>query len=181
MVVAGRGSRVVPGLVSNVCVRALSCIRRTRTHSSTSYSGKQVGARDEQRKHGASFDTPSIPAWTWLRSPCFLAGRAGVGKSSIRSAFGGGTFNPRHDMTIGVEFDSKIIDVGGVPIRVSIYDTVRPRAGRHPLGRRRRCALVVPRARHRCASRREMPCCSRLARRCACSVERRWQQRCWGC
>ena len=33
-------------------------------------------------------------------------------------------------MTIGVEFDSKIIDVNGVPIRVSIYDTVRAKLSR---------------------------------------------------
>jgi hypothetical protein len=50
---------------------------------------------------------------------------AGVGKSSIRSSFGGGAFNPRHDMTIGVEFESKVLDVQGMPVRISIYDTVR--------------------------------------------------------
>lgn len=49
---------------------------------------------------------------------------AAVGKSSIRTAFGGGPFHPRHDMTIGVEFDSKIINVDGVPIRISLYDAV---------------------------------------------------------
>ncbi len=47
-----------------------------------------------------------------------------MGKSSIRSSFGGGAFNPRHDMTIGVEFESKVLDVQGMPVRISIYDTV---------------------------------------------------------
>ncbi len=49
---------------------------------------------------------------------------AAVGKSSIRTAFGGGPFHSRHDMTIGVEFESKIVNVDGVPIRISLYDAV---------------------------------------------------------
>ncbi len=52
-----------------------------------------------------------------------------MGKSSVRASFGGGAFNPRHDMTIGVEFESKVIDLQGLPVRLSIYDTVRVLCG----------------------------------------------------
>lgn len=67
---------------------------------------------------------PAPRCSVWLSLCGASCSPAAVGKSSIRTAFGGGPFHTRHDMTIGVEFDSKIVNVDGVPIRISLYDAV---------------------------------------------------------
>ena len=49
----------------------------------------------------------------------------GVGKSCMLLQFLEKKFKFDHDTTIGVEFGSKIIHVGGKPIKLQIWDTVK--------------------------------------------------------
>lgn len=51
----------------------------------------------------------------------------GVGKSCILLQFLEKKFKFDHDTTIGVEFGSKIISVGGKHIKLQIWDTVSSR------------------------------------------------------
>lgn len=52
-----------------------------------------------------------------------IVGDSAVGKSSILMQFTDKRFNQSHDMTIGVEFGSKIIDVDGRLFKIQIWDT----------------------------------------------------------
>ena len=53
-----------------------------------------------------------------------LIGDTEVGKSSIMLQFTEQNFLTNHDMTIGVEFDSRSIDLGGgVTAKLEIWDT----------------------------------------------------------
>ncbi|OMJ95442.1 hypothetical protein SteCoe_1209 [Stentor coeruleus] len=52
-----------------------------------------------------------------------IVGDTGVGKSCILLRFSENTFNEQHNVTIGVEFGSKSIDIGNTAIKLQIWDT----------------------------------------------------------
>jgi Ras-related protein Rab-2A len=54
---------------------------------------------------------------------CIIVGDSGVGKSSLLLQFTENKFVFDHDMTIGVEFGSKTIDINGKTIKLQIWDT----------------------------------------------------------
>jgi GTPase SAR1 family protein len=51
---------------------------------------------------------------------------AGVGKSCLLLQFTDKRFQPVHDLTIGVEFGARMITIDNKPIKLQIWDTVRP-------------------------------------------------------
>ena len=51
---------------------------------------------------------------------------AGVGKSCLLLQFTDKRFQPVHDLTIGVEFGARMINIDGKQIKLQIWDTVRP-------------------------------------------------------
>lgn len=53
---------------------------------------------------------------------CLLAG---VGKSCLLLQFTDKRFQPVHDLTIGVEFGARMINIDGKQIKLQIWDTVR--------------------------------------------------------
>jgi hypothetical protein len=60
---------------------------------------------------------------------CFCSHRAaGVGKSCLLLQFTDKRFQPVHDLTIGVEFGARMVNIDGKQIKLQIWDTVR----RHP-------------------------------------------------
>lgn len=54
---------------------------------------------------------------------CIIIGDAGVGKSCILSRFIDGIFHENSTHTIGVEFGSRILSVGGKDLKLQIWDT----------------------------------------------------------
>ena len=56
---------------------------------------------------------------------CIVLFRAGVGKSCLLLQFTDKRFQPVHDLTIGVEFGSRMIRVDDKTIKLQIWDTVR--------------------------------------------------------
>lgn len=52
-----------------------------------------------------------------------IVGDTGVGKSALTLRFTDDRFQPIHDLTIGVEFGTKIIDLNGTNIKLQIWDT----------------------------------------------------------
>ena len=54
------------------------------------------------------------------KSPHFL----GVGKSCLLLQFTDKRFQPVHDLTIGVEFGARMINIEGKQIKLQIWDTV---------------------------------------------------------
>lgn len=52
---------------------------------------------------------------------------AGVGKSCLLLQFTDKRFQPVHDLTIGVEFGARMINIDGKQIKLQIWDTVRLR------------------------------------------------------
>jgi hypothetical protein len=56
-------------------------------------------------------------------SPCVAC--AGVGKSCLLLQFTDKRFQPVHDLTIGVEFGARMINIDGKQIKLQIWDTVR--------------------------------------------------------
>lgn len=50
---------------------------------------------------------------------------AGVGKSCLLLQFTDKRFQPVHDLTIGVEFGARMINIDGKQIKLQIWDTVR--------------------------------------------------------
>lgn len=75
-----------------------------------------------------------------------IVGDIGVGKSSLRTSFGGQPFHPRHDMTIGIEYESRVIQVAGLPFQIAIYDAPGNPSFRklsRPYYRSLACVLVV--------------------------------------
>lgn len=50
--------------------------------------------------------------------------RAGVGKSCLLLQFTDKRFQPVHDLTIGVEFGARMINIDGKQIKLQIWDTV---------------------------------------------------------
>jgi hypothetical protein len=51
---------------------------------------------------------------------------AGVGKSCLLLQVTDKRFQPVHDLTIGVEFGARMITIENKPIKLQIWDTVRP-------------------------------------------------------
>lgn len=49
---------------------------------------------------------------------------AGVGKSCLLLQFTDKRFQPVHDLTIGVEFGARMINIDSKPIKLQIWDTV---------------------------------------------------------
>jgi len=54
---------------------------------------------------------------------CIIVGNSGVGKSSLLLQFTENKFIFDHDMTIGVEFGAKTVDIDGKIIKLQIWDT----------------------------------------------------------
>jgi len=52
-----------------------------------------------------------------------IVGDTGVGKSCLLLQFSEKKFNPKHLLTIGVEFGSKIVDMDNKQIKLQIWDT----------------------------------------------------------
>lgn len=52
-----------------------------------------------------------------------VIGDSGVGKSCFLLQFTDGDFKDEHNVTIGVEFGAKIIDVDGKSVKLQIWDT----------------------------------------------------------
>lgn len=50
---------------------------------------------------------------------------AGVGKSCLLLQFTDKRFQPVHDLTIGVEFGARMVNVNNQAIKLQIWDTVR--------------------------------------------------------
>ena len=50
---------------------------------------------------------------------------AGVGKSCLLLQFTDKRFQPVHDLTIGVEFGARMINIEGKQIKLQIWDTVK--------------------------------------------------------
>lgn len=49
----------------------------------------------------------------------------GVGKSCLLLQFTDKRFQPVHDLTIGVEFGARMINIGDKQVKLQIWDTVR--------------------------------------------------------
>jgi len=54
---------------------------------------------------------------------CIIVGNSGVGKSSLLLQYTENKFIFDHEMTIGVEFGSRTIDINGKKIKLQIWDT----------------------------------------------------------
>ena len=72
-------------------------------------------------------------------APRARAGDTGVGKSCLLLQFTDKRFQPVHDLTIGVEFGARMINIDGKQIKLQIWDTVggAGRAGAGPLAKGR--------------------------------------------
>ena len=54
---------------------------------------------------------------------CIILKRIAVGKSCILSQFTDNKFREQHEITIGVEFESKTIEINGKFIKIQVWDT----------------------------------------------------------
>jgi len=52
-----------------------------------------------------------------------MVGESGVGKSSLLTRFVDDTFNPSFVATIGIDFRIRIVEVGGVRVKLQVWDT----------------------------------------------------------
>ncbi|MCO5564064.1 hypothetical protein L7F22_017720 [Adiantum nelumboides] len=52
-----------------------------------------------------------------------IIGDTGVGKSCLLLQFTDKRFQPVHDLTIGVEFGARMINIAGKPVKLQIWDT----------------------------------------------------------
>ena len=59
-----------------------------------------------------------------------IIGDTGVGKSCLLLQFTDKRFQPVHDLTIGVEFGARMINIEGKPIKIQIWDTAGQEAFR---------------------------------------------------
>jgi hypothetical protein len=59
-----------------------------------------------------------------------IIGDTGVGKSCLLLQFTDKRFQPVHDLTIGVEFGARMINIDNKQIKLQIWDTVRPKPHR---------------------------------------------------
>jgi Ras-related protein Rab-2A len=53
-----------------------------------------------------------------------VIGDIGVGKSALIGQFAENKFKENHDTTIGIEYGSKMIELGSEKIKLQIWDTV---------------------------------------------------------
>lgn len=60
--------------------------------------------------------------WTY-GCVCLVSSISGVGKSCLLLQFTDKRFQPVHDLTIGVEFGARMVDVGTKKIKLQIWDT----------------------------------------------------------
>jgi hypothetical protein len=91
------------------------------TYSNTSLLETQVG-KAGCRLLLRSLVTLLQHAEQSLTSPAL---HAGVGKSCLLLQFTDKRFQPVHDLTIGVEFGARMINIDGKQIKLQIWDTVR--------------------------------------------------------
>ncbi|KAL6875718.1 hypothetical protein ACP4OV_013231 [Aristida adscensionis] len=61
---------------------------------------------------------------------CIVIGDTGVGKSCLLLQFTDKRFRPDHDLTIGVEYGTRIVAVDGKPTKIQIWDTAGQEAFR---------------------------------------------------
>ena len=61
----------------------------------------------------------------WMCVSCVV----GVGKSCLLLQFTDKRFQPVHDLTIGVEFGARMINIEGKQIKLQIWDTVSASGG----------------------------------------------------
>ena len=54
-----------------------------------------------------------------------VIGDTATGKSCLLLQFTDKRFQPMHDLTIGVEFGGKLINVGNQSVKLQIWDTVK--------------------------------------------------------
>jgi small GTP-binding protein len=54
---------------------------------------------------------------------CVLVGNSNVGKSSLMNVFLNNKFDANHEITIGVEFGSKLINAGDQMMKINLWDT----------------------------------------------------------
>ena len=66
---------------------------------------------------------PSPPVLTKVRDPSADSTRAGVGKSCLLLQFTDKRFQHVHDLTIGVEFGSRMVSINDRQIKLQIWDT----------------------------------------------------------
>ena len=59
-----------------------------------------------------------------------IIGDSGVGKTSMLTQFVHERYNNNHDLTIGVDFGSKCVDVDGIDVKLQIWDTAGQEAFR---------------------------------------------------
>ena len=52
-----------------------------------------------------------------------IIGDTGVGKSCILSQFIDKSFRQRHEVTIGVEFGARMIEIEGRSVKLQVWDT----------------------------------------------------------
>uniref|UniRef100_A0A7N5KN72 RAB2B, member RAS onco family n=1 Tax=Ailuropoda melanoleuca TaxID=9646 RepID=A0A7N5KN72_AILME len=55
-----------------------------------------------------------------------IIGDTGVGKSCLLLQFTDKRFQPVHDLTIGVEFGARMVNIDGKQIKLQIWDTFSP-------------------------------------------------------
>lgn len=92
--------------VTSICNRDTDWKQRARV---------RYGQKRRKRNVGRGKDGP-------LTS---VSARAGVGKSCLLLQFTDKRFQPVHDLTIGVEFGARMINIDGKQIKLQIWDTVR--------------------------------------------------------
>ncbi|XP_055842043.1 ras-related protein Rab-18 [Episyrphus balteatus] len=75
-----------------------------------------------------------------------IIGESGVGKSSLIRRFVDDQFDDNHDVTIGVDFKTKLMNIDGVEFKLAIWDTAgaeRFRSLTPSFYRNAKCAILV--------------------------------------
>ncbi|XP_055914469.1 ras-related protein Rab-18 [Eupeodes corollae] len=75
-----------------------------------------------------------------------IIGESGVGKSSLIRRFVDNEFDDNHDVTIGVDFKTKLMNIDGVDFKLAIWDTAgaeRFRSLTPSFYRNAKCAILV--------------------------------------
>ena len=81
--------------------------------------------------HKGKGDTKcTVPNMRLIHLHCHLSPFPGVGKSCLLLQFTDKRFQPVHDLTIGVEFGARMINIEGKQIKLQIWDTAGQEAFR---------------------------------------------------
>src|SRR5258708_13196498 len=72
---------------------------------------------NHEQEHVLSNDQANLPVYKVV-----VAGDGNVGKTSLVRRYCEGKFDESRVTTLGVDFQTKIVEVGGVPIKLSIWD-----------------------------------------------------------